>query len=517
MVDASVVSDSSPRTGPATGRDDEAGRARRTVHRPGGATWALIATALAYGLSQAQGWRVAVGWDESIYLSQVSRTVPAAFFSAPRARGISWLAAPLQPFTSSLTDLRIYLSVLSAVALFLAFRVWFRVISPWAATLAAVVFAAFWVTRFYGAQAMPNLWVAFGVVAGVGGYLRLTAHTRDRVGLIALPLGLAVAALMRPTDAAWVAAALLGTTLLVRRWRWNLRLYVATVAGSVLGAAPWVIETYQRFGGIRTRLHRASEIQGGLGWHPSTLWEGWQAADGPLLCRPCAHPTVPPAPTFWWLVIPVAVVLTVLLARRGPDRHRPAVLATALVPVVTGLAIALPYLLLVDYSAPRFLLPATALLCLPVGSAGYEGLRLARRLGVPRNLLAAALALVLGAHLVAQQSVLTSRIDASSKGNRVYQRLANDLEGLGVRPPCTISGVHSPQIAFAAACASRNVGGHDGSISAAGLRQRAAEGPVAVVLEPGRRVPAWARTWERQELSVRGKGRPWVAYLAPRP
>ncbi|MFF4650768.1 hypothetical protein [Streptomyces sp. NPDC001380] len=35
-----------------------------------------------------------LGWDETVYVSQVDPRVPAAFFSAPRARGISWLAAP---------------------------------------------------------------------------------------------------------------------------------------------------------------------------------------------------------------------------------------------------------------------------------------------------------------------------------------------------------------------------------------------------------------------------------------
>ncbi|MFE5027716.1 hypothetical protein ACFRAO_31405 [Streptomyces sp. NPDC056656] len=35
-----------------------------------------------------------LGWDESVYVSQVSPQAPAAFFSAPRARGIAYLVAP---------------------------------------------------------------------------------------------------------------------------------------------------------------------------------------------------------------------------------------------------------------------------------------------------------------------------------------------------------------------------------------------------------------------------------------
>src|SRR3954453_12941998 len=133
--------------------------ARRIRPRPAG--WALLATAVAYGLSQVQVWRVGLGWDESIYLSQVSRVAPAAYFSAPRARGITWLAAPLQLVSPSVLELRIYLSVLSALALFVVFRIWFAVIAPFAAVIAALGFGDLWVTRFYGAELMPNMWVAF--------------------------------------------------------------------------------------------------------------------------------------------------------------------------------------------------------------------------------------------------------------------------------------------------------------------------------------------------------------------
>jgi hypothetical protein len=308
-------------------------RARLRRRAPSLQTGVLLATALAYGVSQFPGWRVMLGWDESIYLSQVSRSAPAAFFSAPRARGITWLAAPLQLVSSSVTDLRVYLTLLSALALYLAFRTWFTVVAPWAAVLAAVLFGSLWLTRFYGPQLMPNLWVAFGVVTAVGGFLRLSADPHDRLGLVSLPVGLSVATLMRPGDAAWVATPLLAIAVLVPRWRRNGRLYLLTVVGSLLGAAPWVIEAYRRFGGLTSRLRRASAIQGGLGWHPSTLVQHWQTMDGPLLCRPCTPAPFPPLTTFWWMVIPVAVVISVVVARVA---RRPGALAIALVPFVVG-------------------------------------------------------------------------------------------------------------------------------------------------------------------------------------
>jgi hypothetical protein len=480
-------------------------------------TWALLTTGLAYGVSQVQVWRVMLGWDESIYLSQVSRAAPAAFFSAPRARGITWLAAPLQPVSSSVTDLRVYLSVLSALALVLCFRVWFTVIAPHAAVLAAILFAGLWVTRFYGALLMPNLWVAFGGVAAVGGFLRLTADRHDRVGLVALPLGLAVAALMRPSDAAWLAAPMLAFAVLVPRWRPNLRLYLLIALGSALGAAPWVVEAYQRFGGILGRLRRAGAIQGGLGWHPESLLQHWRTMDGPLLCRPCTPAPTPPPTTFWWLVIPVAVVVMVLLARSGrkPDRD-PEALPIALLPAAVGASVAFPYLFLLGYSAPRFLLPGWALLSLPVGMALHEALPEgeAGRRGHLRYVVTVVLVLALAAQILAQQTVLTRRTTSSARTTRVYVQLAEDLTRLGVRPPCVISGIRSPQIAFHTRCRSRNVRGHDGSITVAALEDLARRQPVALVLAPGKKIPHYARDWERHRLSVTHRGRPWGAYLA---
>ncbi|MFD7180056.1 hypothetical protein ACFV90_08560 [Streptomyces sp. NPDC059904] len=55
-----------------------------------------------------------LNWDESVYASQVTPHVPSAYFSAPRARGVPALLAPLTLLTSSTLALRLYLATLSA-------------------------------------------------------------------------------------------------------------------------------------------------------------------------------------------------------------------------------------------------------------------------------------------------------------------------------------------------------------------------------------------------------------------
>ncbi|MFD0066950.1 hypothetical protein [Streptomyces sp. NPDC056690] len=91
-----------------------------------GSAWPPAAVALAFTLSQllfvAAGLPLA--WDESVYASQVAPHVPSAYFSAPRARGVPVLIAPLTLPTSSTLALRVYLAVLSGTGLFVALSVW---------------------------------------------------------------------------------------------------------------------------------------------------------------------------------------------------------------------------------------------------------------------------------------------------------------------------------------------------------------------------------------------------------
>lgn len=93
----------------------------------------------------------------------------------------------------------------------------------------------------------------------------------------------------------------------------------------------------------------------------------------------------------------------------------------------------------------------------------------------------AVLAVALAGHLAVQYAVLHRAADRYRDLRTAYARTAAELHGLGVRPPCTVSGHEAVRVAYALGCSSRQVGGHDGSIDAAGLRAMACGLPVVLL------------------------------------
>ncbi|MGW3354445.1 hypothetical protein ACWDFL_03345 [Streptomyces bungoensis] len=129
---------------------------------------ALIAAAYAVVRLVVVVPHLGLGWDETVYVSQVDPRHPAAFFSAPRSRGISFLASPVLAATDSTTVLRVVLALSSAGALYAAYRVWQPLLGPGRTALAVLLFGGLWTSLLYGPQAMPNLWVALTAVAAAG-------------------------------------------------------------------------------------------------------------------------------------------------------------------------------------------------------------------------------------------------------------------------------------------------------------------------------------------------------------
>ncbi len=394
---------------------------------------------------------LALGWDELVYASRFGPHGPDTPFSAPRTRGVPALIAPVAALTDSVVLLRCYLTVAAALALYLGYLPWLKAVGRrGVVTLAAGLYGSLWIGLFYAGAAMPNHYVATGLAGAVGCFL---ARPARRGTLVALGASFALVTLMRPNDAVWPGLVL----LLAAAWDGRRRRdrhpdgeapagptptgeaatgrVLAVVGGVAAGLLPWVAEAVIRFGGVLERLHAASEIQGGMSLRLSldTLRAHAAALDGPLLCRPCDGASVEWINVGWWLLVPPLVGLGLYAARR---RGRTAL---GLLPTAAALAVAVPYLFLMGYAAPRFLLPAYALLA-PVAALGIrQAAQWARRTRCAAALLCAGAALAL-LHLGVQIQQVDVQYGIQKAARQDWQRIARVLHAHGVRPPCALDG-----------------------------------------------------------------------------
>lgn len=444
-----------------------------------------------------------LGWDETVYVSQVDPRNPAAWFSAPRSRGISLLTAPVVAVTDSTTVLRIVLALLSAAALYAAFRVWQPLFGAGRVALSALLFGGLWISELSGSQAMPNLWLALASLAAVGWFLRAVAPGAPRRAGVGLAACVAAATLFRAPDSAWLVLPLAAGCLAVRSWRRPLPA-LAITAGLALGGAEWIAEAYARWGGIGARLHTSSATEGGMGAHWAVGY-ALRSLNGPLLCRPCTVPLTHPALTLWWLTLPVLAVAAGAVALRG---SRP---GTTLLPVACAASLAVPYFFLIDYSAPRFLLPTYTLLALPIAELAFCTVRTLRS-GRARIVVATALGVLLALHLAGQGAILRHNVRVARVAADHYRTAAHDLQRLGLHPDCLVTGKHALPIAYYAGCSSAEASGNNRSTTKPALLRRTEREPTALLISHLKRPPHVARTWTAHRLP----GTRWTAYLPVR-
>ncbi|HEX6445530.1 MAG TPA: hypothetical protein VF053_10610 [Streptosporangiales bacterium] len=448
-------------------------------------------------------FHVALGWDETTYLSQYAGDVPPGVFSAPRARGLPLIVAPIVAFTTSVPAIRVYLTVLSGVGLFVAFLPWLRVRAGYVVPLAAALFASVWVALFYGNEAMPDMFVAYAAVAAVGLFV-LAVRPGPQTGAVAgLLVAVTVCALVRPSDALWVAAPLVVAGLVVRAWR-RPAAVLAVVGGVVAGWAEWFAEAYAYYGGPLARL-RAAGAENQTGLHFS-LWQHVTAlSQAQILCRPACHPASPVV-AVWFFAIPVVAVAGCVLARRS-RQFAPLVLAAATAAVFTA-----SYVFGVGYAAPRFLLPAYALASLPVAEAVAQllgGVRTRARPVLAGVVLIGAIAHV-GVQVHWMDAVLHKQIPPRDATARVGAKLAR----LGVVPPCLVYGHDAAQAGFYAHCAEWSTKhAYGGARPPTRLRVALAQHRHVVVVVRQRALPApYLVHWRRVALTGVGKA-DWYAYL----
>jgi hypothetical protein len=412
-----------------------------------GLTYALIAVCVAHALSPLvlRGVHSALGWDETVYVSQIDPHAVAERFTAPRARGLTLLTAPASLLTSSLAWLRVWMAALSGLGMYLAFLPWLRARRSYVVPLAALMFSGLWVATYYSFEAMPNQYVAYGALAASGWVAVWWREPHRHRWLWYAAAAVTFTALMRPTDAIIVLLPLVAAILLCPGSTWRARAAGSALlaGGLIAGLTEWIVEAYVRFGGPVQRFHEASaENMGGLHW---SLGAQMRVLAGPILCRGSCQASTPLEYRLWWFAIPVFVIVGIWAARRSRT-------ATAyLIAAAVGMSIAAQYVLAIGYAAPRFLEPSYALLALPAAEAVVWAWRRAGETARPLAF-AAAIALAV-AQLVTQLHLLRVNDQRLQLTATRAELMADYLEDTGVHgPDCFVGGKEASQIAFLDDC-----------------------------------------------------------------
>jgi len=425
-------------------QDSEITLARRLVLLVGLAN--LAAQLLAFSFDRPPSW------DEAIYLSQVTPGAEPLPFVPSRARGITFLALPVLQLGGSLSHLRLFLAVASAVALVGAFRMWVPVVG-FGAVAAALLFAGAWPVLFYGSELMPNLWMALTAVAVTAVLARRLAGREGRHDELLAGGLVAVAALIRPLDAVVLTAALVLLPIAVRRATVSWALHLAL--GLVAGWAPWLVEMTARFGSPWAAFAAAARTghAGRLSFFENAR-QYLALSDGPSI-GPVADPDVPLSGLLWFIGFGVLVVLGVRASsRRG---LLPSVVATA-----AGIALATEYVVLTDAQAPRFLLPALALLTVPAGFglATIVSGRTARDASEPARVAGRAVASILVIAWAAVQIGVAARVEADVANQRTSaQRAGLEVRRMASGESCQVYSEGSfPIVGFTSGCRAAPLG-----------------------------------------------------------
>jgi hypothetical protein len=403
------------------------------------AFWLLLAVGAGYFVAQLtlMPFHRPAGWDEAVYVSQVSPRMDALFLEAWRARGITLLIAPVTALGGSLAALRLYLMLVSAAAVTITFRLWIPVLGL-AAPIAAFLFSFTWLSLFNGSTVMPNFWAAILGVAVAGLVARRLEGGPFRHAVLAVVV-LGAMALVRPTEATVVAGAIGLYVLVVRRASW--RLILGLGLGLTLGWLPWIIEMSIRFGGLRKAL-RAANSEGHLAVAPVT--EHVLAYLGFTYGRAKLPPVgLPEAGLLWWALL---VLLAAIALRRGVDAPAR---SAALLGCIATLALALEYFVLVPYVAGRFLLPAYAFAAIPAAI----GLMSLLRNGIPARVVGAIVLVLIVPWAIWQADVGSRVVARESRGGRRFVAAGLLLRDLAGGRPCSfVSPGAFPQIHLVSGC-----------------------------------------------------------------
>ena len=354
-------------------------------------------------------------------------------------QGVALLAAPVTLLTESLTVIRIWMSVLSAIGLFLAMLCWRRLRPGWVLGIAGLIFGGLAISQNSGVQIYPDWWGALGVLALTGLVLHAVNGTmRDRVTLPLIALASLIIILMRPQNIIFLMGPAILAVLIVRRWR-KPRVMLAMGVGIALGFLEWVIGAYVMYGGLASRIHLAGQEPPSFGLHLS-LGTQAKVLNGPWYCIPPTgcHGWDMPGESVWWVAFLAVAVLGLCVAWRTSAK------ASSVLAAATAVWVIAFYSLLVPLGAPRYITPSLALMSILAADCVVWLVTKARwhRTGI------AIACLFLLAGLVSQRFVL-QREAANQATERQYKAVATRLARAGVKPPCAII---TPSSAYYVGC-----------------------------------------------------------------
>lgn len=434
------------------------------------------------------------GWDESIYLSQVTPGMDAMLLRAFRTRGITFLVAPVTMLGGSVEQIRLFLMAFSALAITATFSVLIPLVGL-AAPVAAVLFAFSWLSLVNGSAVLPNLWTAIFGLAAAGLTARRLAGGGSR-SMVFAAASLGAMTLFRPTEAMVLAAAISLSVLFTDRNSW--RLIVTLWVGVVVGLLPWILEMSIRFGGPLEALKAAhTDRHFGIADAGTNLAWYLAATDGGRSGE------VSPGGLVWWSLL---VVLSVVAIVRSRSPRRTVVILCAIGTVV----FAVEYIAFVSAVAARFLLPAYALASIPAA----VGLVSLFRSGILARW-AGSVVLLLVIPWMLWQVGVAGRL-AEAQGGQLINEISVKLRELADGRPCAfMSPLGWPTIQFASGCRGADLPRPRGPTERE-LRQLSIGSERTFVLlrtQPRSRSPLGSLT----PIPVHGRKQTWFVYLVPQP
>jgi len=412
-------------TGP---RAQPTGRARRELVSRDSLLWLVLVSVLFLAAELTPTLlRMPLGADEITYIARTS--VRASLVSLPpvHGQGAGLLAAPVTLLTTSLTVLRIWMSVLSAVGLLLATLCWRGLRPMWVLAMAELILASLAITQNSGVQVYPDWWGALGLLALIGLFLHAVNGTmRDRAVLPLIAVASLLIALMRPQNVVFLMGPVILAALLVRRWR-KLKVLAAMAVGIALGAVEWLAGAYLWFGGLSERIRLAGQEPPPLHLY-FALGTQLRSLNGPWYCTPpdCTTWEVP-IETPWWIAFLAIAALGVWAGWRSTKK------ASSVLAAVTAAWVFILYAFLVPFGAPRYLLPTFALMAI----LAADGMVWAITESHWRDLAIAGSCLFLLGGIVSQRVILQHQV-ADQVAGRQFQAQAAELKKMGVHAPCAL-------------------------------------------------------------------------------